>query len=110
MYTDAGDTLMPGQQLPGLTPAEAAILVPHHGAGADYHAPPPPAGAARACCRAGPVDANVLTATIANANIEPPPPPPSLVSIAVDDPDLLVRAPYTLLRCQAAGDIPNQLS
>eukprot|EP00966_Prymnesium_polylepis_P009670 223187-Prymnesium_polylepis.1 len=33
---------MPGQQLPGLTPAEAAILVPHHGAGADYHAPPRP--------------------------------------------------------------------
>eukprot|EP00966_Prymnesium_polylepis_P036880 855580-Prymnesium_polylepis.1 len=44
-YTEAGDTLLPGQQLSGLTPAEAAILVPHHGAAGllDWHAPPPPA-------------------------------------------------------------------
>ena len=44
-YTEAGDTLAPGQHLPGLTPAEAAILVPHHGAAGllNWHAPPPPA-------------------------------------------------------------------
>eukprot|EP00966_Prymnesium_polylepis_P325391 7381374-Prymnesium_polylepis.1 len=59
---------MPGQQLPGLTPAEATVLVPHH------HAPAPPVPAV--------VQAplmQMLNATIANADLEPPPPPPSSV-------------------------------
>eukprot|EP00966_Prymnesium_polylepis_P033864 787435-Prymnesium_polylepis.1 len=49
----------------------------------------------------------MMTAAIANANVEPTPPPPLLTPIAVDDPDLLVRALYMLLHCQIAGDIPN---
>jgi hypothetical protein len=79
--------------------------VPHHGAGADWHAPPPPAPPVPAVIQ-GPL-MQMMTAAIANADIEPTPPPPSLVPIAVDDPDLLVRALYTLLHCQIAGDIPN---
>ena len=96
---------MPGQQLPGLTPAEAAILVPHHGAGADWHAPPPPPPPVPAVVQ-GPL-MQMMNAAIANANAGPPPLPPLLAPIAVDDPDLLVRVLFTLLHCQVAGDIPN---
>ena len=103
-YTEAGDTLVPGQHLPGLTPAEAAILVPHHGAAGllNWHAPPPPAPPPVP----GPL-MQMMTAVIAGANAEPTPPPPALTPIAVDDPDLLMRALFTLLHCQVAGDIPN---
>jgi hypothetical protein len=91
-YTIAGDTLMPGQQLPNLTPAEAAILVPHH------HAPAPPVPAVVQ----GPL-MQMLTATIANADLEPPPPPPGLEPIAVDDWNLLMRA-----LCARADVLPNR--
>eukprot|EP00966_Prymnesium_polylepis_P103289 2392149-Prymnesium_polylepis.1 len=50
----------------------------------------------------------MMNAAIANANAGlPPPPPPLLAPITVDDSDLLVRALFTLLHCQVAGDIPN---
>eukprot|EP00966_Prymnesium_polylepis_P296359 6846374-Prymnesium_polylepis.1 len=49
----------------------------------------------------------MLTATIANADLEPPRPPPSSVPIVVDDLNLLVRALCTLMYYQVGGYLPN---